>query len=447
MIAGAAARMRVVVEIEEALGPGLDLELNPTSGRPIARRARVGGLWLGLDRGALAESDDGHGRAIPVVVALPAASFPGCRIEAELVGGYRSASGAVLVAAIDGARLPPDPIVRTVARVEPGAGRLDPAEAARVATAGRQAHRQRRSHARIVGGRAWMPPEGLRLERRRLDTPHSIAEYSLGRLPPRFIRGLEGLLDNEERILYWVERPARLDVGALERFRGGAERRAAVLLLTDRQLLWLVDHVDPNRYLLDWGVDATLIPVERLSGVEVRPVRRAVEIAVRSGSGTRTFRLPPELEAEVRVMADLIRRFVGGDARLPRRTYPVEPVAPDTEAPGRWHQADEAERLRASAQDRLGPLTAFLYSPRREGHPEAVGLALTETCLARVGAHGVREVALASVGSVELALSPLIGRLRAAVAGEAVEIVYPAALMTQGARFVRLLRRTLANRP
>ena len=59
---------------------------------------------------------------------------------------------------------------------------------------------------RIVGGRAW-DASGATPEAARFTTPHSLAEYSLGRLPLRFVRGLRDLLDPDERILYSVERP------------------------------------------------------------------------------------------------------------------------------------------------------------------------------------------------------------------------------------------------
>ena len=58
----------ILVEVEEALGPGLDNERDLVRGGVLVRGARGGGLWLGADRGFLVESDDGHGRAFD---ALP----------------------------------------------------------------------------------------------------------------------------------------------------------------------------------------------------------------------------------------------------------------------------------------------------------------------------------------------------------------------------------------
>ena len=64
----------VLVEVEEALGPGLDYARDLERGGILVSGTRGGGLWLGADRGFLVDSDDGHGRAVPVLVVLPAAA-------------------------------------------------------------------------------------------------------------------------------------------------------------------------------------------------------------------------------------------------------------------------------------------------------------------------------------------------------------------------------------
>ena len=43
----------VLVEVEEPLGPGLDVEVDRESGKSIVRRVRRGGVWLGVDRARL----------------------------------------------------------------------------------------------------------------------------------------------------------------------------------------------------------------------------------------------------------------------------------------------------------------------------------------------------------------------------------------------------------
>ncbi len=231
------------VEVEQALGPGVDFERD-AHGQLLGRHARPGRLWFGFDRAALVDSDDGLGRLVAVLVAVPASTYAGCRLEIELAGGWQTPSGPILVGRVAGTPLPPPLSARIAASVDEGTW-LDTEAAERVASHARHRFRERRSHARISGGRAWYAIGVLPPEVARFATPHSAAEYSLAKLPPRFVRGLEHILDADERILYWVERPMAGDLGVVERLRRQVERRAALLVLTDRQLLWLVDHAKP----------------------------------------------------------------------------------------------------------------------------------------------------------------------------------------------------------
>ena len=58
-----------------------------------------------------------------------------------------------------------------------------------------------------------------------------------------------------------------MDSGLVERVRRQRARRAALLLLTDRQVAWLVDHAAPGSLPVRLGVDVISIPVEQLVGV------------------------------------------------------------------------------------------------------------------------------------------------------------------------------------
>lgn len=255
------------------------------------------------------------------------------------------------------------------------------------------------------------------------------------------MRGLEGLLDDEERMLYWVERPLLTDVGLLQRLRGRLDRRAALLALTDRQLLWIVDHAQPDRYLFDWGVDVDLIPVERLLGVGFEQRAEQVRLAIETPAGERRFDLPAELCDEVRLIRDLIARFTpahGG--MLPRRRYPVEPVAFEPEIGARYGQADEAQALHRDAGKRGEPL-AFLFSPRRPGQPDPAALVLRETEIELIASES-RRTGLTDVIGLSLTLSPLVGKLAVA---SGIGLSYPAPLQDRGAAFTRLARRVLAN--
>ena len=462
--ADASGSLRVALEVEEALGPGLDIAVD--HGLALAAGARRGTLWLGLDRAHVADSDAGDGASMAALLALPASSFEGCRVDAELLGALEDGGRTVLVARYADSPVPPEALLRTVARVGASARWVDASDAHRLVREARARYRARRGASRIVGGRAWQPAEGLDPGARRFTTPHSQAEYRLDRLPPRFLRGLEGLLDDDERILYAIERPPA-GAGLLERARGTRDLRAALLLLTDRQLLWLVDHVAPNRYLLDWGVDARLVALEALRAVELgRGARGAAELQVATSGGPSRFVLPAELRPEAQVMADLLRRFAEPvSAGVPRRRYEVEPIGFEAETAARFGQAEEAGTLLGALEGLLHPepVLGRFYAPRREHVPEAAAVvfsasravvarsAASRGAPADVRPSAVVEVALSALGTISLSLSPLVCRLelegreppgrRAPRAA----FTYPAPLVGHATPIIRLLRRAWAN--
>jgi hypothetical protein len=460
-----AGARRTLVEIEEALGPGVDFERGAGMAL-VGRRPRVGGPWVGFDRGAVLDSDDGAGRLVPIVVAVPTSTFRGARLEVEVSGGWQVPGGIVLVGRLPGAPDPVEVLARLAARVSDDARPLRLAEVEGELARARQRHRERRSHDRIIGGRAWHAVDALPPELARYGTPHSQAEYSLRRLPPRFVRGLEGLLDDDERILYWVERPTLADP-TLGQWIRGVDRRAALLVLTDRQLLWIVDHAQPNRELLDWGVDVELMPVERITAATVGDVaarRHGTTLEVDTVAGRRQYRLPVELTDELGVMRNLIRRFTPGSSRLPARRYDLVARPFDPQVGARFGQADVARELhdRATAG---GPVVAFLFSPTRPGQRQAAALVLRPDGLEVLRAGGRRDearsagrcpLALDDVIVVRETLSPLVGRISTEgrrldrAGGEppaAIAFTTPAPLMDGGAALVRLARRAMANRP
>ena len=443
LAAPGAGRSTVLVEVEQPLGPGLDFERD-AHGQLIARRARAGGPWFGVDRAALVESDDGSGRALPVLVAVPVSTHAGARIEAVLVGGWQDGARATLVAAVEGASVPVRPVLAAAARVGPGATWIEADEAERIARAAQLRHRERRSHARIVGGRAWDAPPGAPIELARFTTPHSAAEYRLARLPPRFVRGLEDLLDDDERLLHWVERPPVLEAGLLDRIRG-LDRRAALLALTDRQLLWVVDHAQPDQYLSDWGVDVELIPVERLLATEVGEVDGQLELAVTSPAGERRYRLPVELRPEVEVLRALAGRFAPAEgSSRPRRIYELERIPFDEEAAARFGQAREAREL-LGALPADPDVLAVAYNPRRPGVAEPAALCVRRDAIELVERRRTVRVELADVAALAITLSPLIARMMVIGRELRIEVAFPGPFADRVAAVVRLARRALAN--
>ena len=242
-----------VVEVEEALGPGLDFEHDDRHGL-LGTSVRRDGTWRGLDRAAVPETDDGGGSRVAVLVATPTSTWAGCPLAVELLGGWRWHGRTLLLATVPGWEPPERGAAAAVGRIPADGEWFGPAAAMAELKRSRQRYRERRSHARVLGGRAWLPDTPRRVEDRRFSTPHSAAEYDLRRLPPRYLRGLDGLLDEDERLVYAIERPEIHDQGLLSRLRG-EDRRAALVALTDRQLIRAVDHAQPDRFRSDWGVD------------------------------------------------------------------------------------------------------------------------------------------------------------------------------------------------
>jgi len=436
-------RTRVIVEVDEPMGPGVEFDANVDGIGSTARRARFRGPWLGLDRGHLVEADDGSGREVPVLIALPASTFVGCRIEGELVGGLATPAGTVLVARIGGASVPIEPFLRTAAgRVASEGAWIDGATAARHAEHARREFRERRAKERVVGGRAWLPEGSEAPAQARFSTPHSLSEYSLTRLPPRFVRGLEGMLDPEERILYWIERPALVDTGLVERVALRRDRRAALLLLTDRQVAWLVDHATPDRYLSDWGVDVTSLPNEQLVDVAVATSRGATSVTLRTGRGATEVRLPRELSREAAVFRDLASGFASPSSSLPRRRYDTECIAPNWEPLEPFASGDEARRIVAGLD---GDVLGWLASPRRPGQDQTQVMAVSGRSISVVSGGGTtQEVPFDRMHGLEATFSTLRGRI--ATIGEAsVAMIYPSTLGTSAAPIIRLARRLLAN--
>lgn len=432
----------VLLEVEVALGPGVDFDA--VDGRPVGRRARRGGVWIGFDRAEVVDTDDGAGGALPAVVALPASTFRGCRLEAQVAGAWRDGSRHVVVASLDGMPVPLPALARLAAGMPEEAAWLDADETLAEVARARRRHRERRAHARIVGGRAWHGIGAMRPEEARFATPHSAAEYRLGRLPPRFVRGLAGLLDDDERLLYAIERPEIRDVSVVERVRRREDRRAALLALTDRQLLWFIDHSAPDRYLEDWGVDVETVPLERVLGADADTAPTA-PLRIDTPAGPRTYRLPAELADERVVMRNLVARWAPAAAgRRPRRVYEVPTVELDQRGLEAFGQAAEALRAVAEATDGRAVRAAF-YDPRRPGVRHPSTLTLDEAAITLASAGRRASLPIAEVTALGITLSPLVGRITAVGPSSTIALRFPAPLAAGAAAWLRSARRALAN--
>jgi hypothetical protein len=270
------------------------------------------------------------------------------------------------------------------------------------------------------------------------------------------VRGLSQLLDADERLLAAVERPAGETSGlSLFGWRPGRERRdgrAALLLLTDRQLIWLVDHFAPDRYLLDWGVDAELICLEALVDARLaqqasaESVGGAVLLSVETRGGISRFRLPRELLSETDALLARLRGFLPSDSAI-RRRYAIAAEPLDVAPYEPYRQADEARAALDSLAGSIAePTLAELYAPRREGVRQPTALVLTACEVIQASGEQRSRVPLVDLRSIGATLSPLVGRMTVRGPVTEIQVTYPAPLAAVGGAFIRALRRAWANR-
>lgn len=141
---------------------------------------------------------------------------------------------------------------------------------------------------------------------------HTPAEYSLYTAPARFQDYLAECLLPDERILYFLSRPA-FTIG--QGLWGRHREREGLLVISDRQVLLLEDERDPDATLVRWGYLAHSTAVERIIGVAVNSERDRqileIRIQARQGEGQMLINFPASyLQASVGQAATLLRRFI-----------------------------------------------------------------------------------------------------------------------------------------
>lgn len=427
--------MDVWVEIEEPRGAGLDIGWEPGRGL-VVTGARGQRSWLGFDRGAVAETDAGEGDRLAAVVTLGHSAAAGVWVRATVAGVLADDGRIVVVARGPGGSMPTPEIARVAAGTGRDARWIPAADANRPVRQARECYRRRRAAMRVTDQPAWLP-RGIGTGESQAGF-YSLSESGLATLPPRFVRGLRDLLDDDERILGWGERPAS-SRPALAIWRRPAHK-AGLLLVSDRQLVWMVDHVPPDRYLTEWGVDVQVVPIEAIRSAKAVDGALAVGLAggeLTFGAGTPT--------ADVDALRAIIKRFAAVGSAL-RRRYPIPPVALDAASLAVYRQADEAaarvKRLEATAEHMT--LAAF-YAPRREGVRRATAFVLTENAVYVDDERSCRPIALGSMRELAIDLSPLRGRIAVGDDSAPASASFPWPLGEQAASFVRHARRAWAN--
>jgi|GEM_PF-1054316 len=200
--------------------------------------------------------------------------------------------------------------------------------ARKVIEAARKAARMAQVGLRDGRGPAWKAPEFVAEQDvgHAEGIAHTVAEYSLTTMPYRYQEYIAPLLLPDERILFFVPRPP------LERGRWGQREKLneGLLVVTDQQVLWMVDVLPPAPGMVGYGYLATVCNLERLERVQVQLDTGTATLAwlARSGDG-HTERLAVEFPA---VSAGLLHRVVAfleqflpqsGDLH-PRRLAPLK---------------------------------------------------------------------------------------------------------------------------
>jgi len=240
-------------------------------------------------------------RAVPVLVVRRVPTFPDCLLTARLIGLHHDGQSAAFVAVptVDPAfqgvatlsELPETLLARLMEAIPSGIWEEVGAANERYQQIF-HTERTTRAQLRRVGGRAWQAAMAApERDGRGEAEQHSIAEYHVRDVPARFQDYVVELLLPSERILALVHRPPSSRRRMLRR----DPLPEALLLVTDRQLLTMVDTIPPDVTMARWGFVAASAPLERLTSVSLHDERRTPILAasfIAAGQSMIEFALP-----------------------------------------------------------------------------------------------------------------------------------------------------------
>lgn len=342
-----------------------------------------------------ARGTDGAPLQALVFTALP--TFPGCVVRARVEGVLegRTPDGArhalVFSAAEGGLQQAREELFRAAL----GAGAhllgwrpstkvkwLDVDDASRLLAEGRHDYAWQRARERAVRyGAAWKAQPGVRGRDGSLYAePHTWAERMVASLPSRFRKYVEDELLDDERILAFVERPPFRPPGP--RWGVLLRRRLpeGLLIVTDRQILFMVDAIPPGATMVHWGYVARTTAVERISAAKLKTDddRAVLEVAVQAQSGVEHFSIafPPAHGDALREVQSVLAKF-SAPGQAVRRLYAEEDD-------GRRTEPFEA-RSRAGSWARLEGHQVVLSGPAGEGRVRAADISTVEFMHSLVG--------------------------------------------------------------
>lgn len=439
-------------------------------------RVHYAGQRLPADLGALAIGLTPQGTALGVLLVSNVPNYPGAWVTVRPVGlaevgeGPERVQRVVAVAEADPyfahvRELAELPEFRRQALTEflqvDGPVRWRDAAAARKAVeAARKAARMAQVGHLDGRGPAWKAPEFIAAQ----DVGHSegiahtIAEYSLATMPYRYQEYIAPLLLSHERILFFVPRPA------MERGRWGQRERLyeGLLVITDQQILWMVDVLPPQPGMVGYGYLAKVCNLERLDQVDVRldTDLATLEWVMRSGDGHTepiVVVFPAASSGLLRPAVAFLKRFLPQSRDIhPRRLVPLK--ATETVA---------RELVEAHDQLTLAALPSLQANRDRHmaagefvvcdaiapawAHDEKVArlVSVTDRQVIVADTTGARTVPLHSISSTELCHSVIRSWLRLWIPGCAddteVEIEFPLANLGQFTSLFLALRQALAS--
>jgi hypothetical protein len=186
---------------------------------------------------------------------------------------------------------------------------------------------------------------------------HTMAERAVPLLPLRFQKYIARELLDDERILMFIQRRSFTPGGTRISLR---RRRLpeGVFVLTDRQVMFMADALDPDSTLVHWGYIAQVTAVERIAGATRRNEAGACALEVlleaKGGHQVLAFPFPSEDATLLSDAVELLNQFVSSPSqRKVQRLYDAHP--PASAEPPAW----------ATEQARGGGLLA--WAETREG--------------------------------------------------------------------------------
>jgi inorganic pyrophosphatase len=456
-------RLIVRCIVEQPAGPGNRYAVDRSSGMVTLDGIEPDLARCPIERGHLLGTAAADGSPLPVLVAVRLPTFAGCCIPVYPIGiaELGGATGAVIIAvpAVDPMLAAagavedlPETARRAILAATGGAAVRDAAAAEAAVRAAIESGRRLRAdheqdHRQVIAWKVsdWRAPApaGIGPSDRGPETvPYSFAELAVPRLPSRFQTYIARALLPEERIILFVRRPA------LRIRRGLGLRRTSlhegILVVTDRQVLFMQDSLPPSSTLGHWGYIARVSAIERLAAVAVGHadglVTLSLTFAAERGAEAVTIPFSDDLSAAVDEAASFLRAFIPtSDTRALRRVYRCD-------APGSLPNFAELlgrERAPDWTSELLPEEPVFAWAQSRTDHGRAVRLVVgphhvaTETGAG--GTSGAIRCPIDQITSLELTLSILGSRMEvargdgASVQRTMLRFDYPAAPAFSGA--------------